>query len=115
MERGVPFRFEVLDPGDVDGIAVESFDVYSEVREIVPTVGGVPLRAGPMPYVIEPMDPDATCEIDARDWGEPPVEGADTPPATWGVRLTGEPCELRITLPAAARGAGLEDVIAWPT
>ncbi len=116
MERGEALPVEVVDVAAVDGVELGGFDVAAQVRQVVPTVGGVALRAGEMAYTIEPADPAATCIVHAPDWGRmDPVEAATvrSPIPVWGVEVEDGPCDLRVQLPDAAGGEGLDVVVAW--
>ena len=116
MERGEALPVTVVDVGEIDGVELGGYDVVAEVRQVFPTVGGVPVRAGEMAYTIEAADPDATCTVSAPSWGRldtDEVAALRSPKPVWGVEVLDGPCDLRVQLPDANGGEGLDVVVEW--
>lgn len=97
---------EVVDEGEIDGLV-------STVEFVAPTIGDRILAAGPVHAEFVGASP-APCTIDAEDWGGVPGE-PEGEVETWSVSATvdatGEPCDLRVTLPLANGGEGLTRAI----
>lgn len=115
MTRGQVLPVTVVDAAAIDGVELGGYDVAAQVREVVPTVDGVPVRAGELAYTISAADPDAACTVTAPGWGRMDLIGAAGGPAMpiWGVQVTDGPCDLRVQLPDAAGGEGLDLVVEW--
>ncbi len=97
---------EVVEEGDIDGLTATT-------EFVAPTVGDHILAAGPV-HAEFVRSSSATCTIDAEDWGGVPGE-PEGEVETWFVSATvdatGEPCDLRVSLPLANGGEGLTRAI----
>lgn len=97
---------EVIEEGDIDGLV-------STTEFVAPTIGDRILAAGPV-HAEFVRSSSAPCTIDAHEWGGVPGEPQGEV-ETWFVSATvdatGEPCDLRVSLPLANGGEGLTRAI----
>lgn len=105
-DHGTILTGEVVEEGDIDGLTATT-------EFVAPTVGDHILAAGAV-HAEFIRSGSATCTIDTEDWGGVPGE-PEGEVETWfvsaTVNATGEPCDLRVSLPLANGGEGLTRAI----